>query len=110
MAQNIDVSVDAPDFDVAIVGSIPLVHVVGHVDHTIVEAKSSELFSATFVHISFDLDPHGVPAIVARRNSTEKAASLGSKAQDPRPLPIRLGLVAAAWEKADATIRVATHS
>ena len=47
---------------------MPLVDVVGHLDHAAIEAKSSELFGAAFVHIGFDLDLHGVLAIAAKQS------------------------------------------
>jgi hypothetical protein len=60
MAQNVHGAVAAPDFDVAIVGTMPLVDVIGHLDHPIIEPKSSQLFGAAFVHKGFNLHLHGV--------------------------------------------------
>ena len=89
MAQNIDVAVGTHDFDVAIIGTMPLVDVISHLNHPAVEAKSSELFGAAFVHIGFDLDLHAVLAIATMRSfaPTGEAVLFGLKAQDPRLLP-----------------------
>ena len=89
MAQYINVTSAAPDFDVAIVGAMPLVDIIGHFDHPAVEPKSSKLFGAAFVHIGFDLELHAVLVIAATRSlaPTGEAVLFGLKAQDPRFLP-----------------------
>lgn len=63
VAQNVQVAVAAPDFDVPIVGAMPLVDVIGHLDFTTIEAKSPHFFGAAFVHIGFDPDLHGVASL-----------------------------------------------
>jgi hypothetical protein len=60
MAQNVYGAVVASDFDVAIVGTMLLVDAIGHLDHPIIEAKSSQLFGAVFAHKGFDLHLHGL--------------------------------------------------
>jgi hypothetical protein len=39
---------------------MPLVDVFSHLNHSVVEPKSSKPFGATFVHIGFNLNPHSV--------------------------------------------------
>jgi hypothetical protein len=85
VAQDVNVAVTAPDLHVAIVGSMPLVDIVGDLDGAAVEPKSPHLFRTAFVHVAFDLDLHGAPAIATI--SSLPLENVGLMAQDPRPLP-----------------------
>ena len=42
------------------VGTVPLIEIVGHLDLTAIEPKSSELFDTVFVYKEFYPDLHGV--------------------------------------------------
>jgi len=63
MAKHIQIAVSPPDFEVAIVGAMPLIDVLGDLDLPAVEANSAELFDA-LVRIGFYLDQHGGVSIV----------------------------------------------
>lgn len=84
MTQDVYVAVAAPDFNVAIVGAIPLVDVIGHFDHPTVQAKPSELFGAAFVYICIDLDQHGMLSQSEGQLPTGEPEFFDLNAQDPR--------------------------
>ena len=88
MAQNIHVAVAALDFNVAIIGAIPLVDVFSHLDNPTVETKSSQLFGAAFVYIGFDVDLRGVISQSGGQLPTGGPGFFGLKAQKPAS-PIR---------------------
>src|SRR3974390_1929565 len=71
MAQNIKIAVGAPHLDVAIVGAMPLIDVIGYLHHPTVEAKSLQLFGAAFIHVAFDLDLHDVLVFVAKLSTCQ---------------------------------------
>ena len=64
MAKYIQVAVAPPDLEVAIVGAMPLIDVLGYLDLPVVETNSAELFDTVLVHIGFYSDLHGVLFIV----------------------------------------------
>ncbi len=72
------------------VGTVPLIDVVGHLDLTAIEPKSSELFDAVFVYKEFR--PGSAWRALYRRRVelclTSRGRLLGPKAQDPRHLPV----------------------
>ena len=62
--QNVNVTLAAPDLEVAVIGAMPLIEVFDHIDLPAVEVKSSELLDTTFVHEGFDLNLHGALAVL----------------------------------------------
>ena len=50
MAKHIQVAVAPPDLEVAIVGAMPLIDVLGYLDLPAVETNSAELFDASGPH------------------------------------------------------------
>jgi hypothetical protein len=57
MAKHIQIAVTAPDFEVAVVGAMPLIDVFNYLDLAAVEMNSAKLFD-TLIHIGFYPDPH----------------------------------------------------
>jgi hypothetical protein len=62
--------------EVAVVDAMPLIDVFGHFELPAGEVRSSELFDTAFVHIAFDLNLHGVLAVVASRGFTHLSCRL----------------------------------
>ena len=58
VTNHVQVAITAPDLEVAIVGAIPLIDVVGYFDPPGIETNSAEFFDPS-IQISFYQDLHG---------------------------------------------------
>ena len=57
-AQDVKISVVAPDLEVAVVSAMPLIEVVDHLDLTSVQAKSPGHFDSAVASIGLDPNLH----------------------------------------------------